>query len=263
MLEYRHASRASQGGRNYQEDSAAVWPGPSPLAPKDPLPEGSALMAVLADGMGGHAAGDVASSTVCQVFLTSAGAHAGSAAERLSHGLLEANGAIRKKTQANPSLAGMGSTFIGVNFTTKGAEWVSVGDSLLFLFRRGEMVRLNQDHSLAPLIDQMVAEGKMDAEEARNDPRRHYLRSALTGEDLELVDTSDTALLLEPDDIVLLASDGIHTLEEEDIRRLIMAYRTDGVDAIAEALVRAVDHAGVPHQDNTTVIVVAAVAKKS
>ena len=57
-------------------------------------------------------------------------------------------------------------------------------------------------------------------------------------------------------DIVVISSDGIHTLEPEDIRRVIASYKTDGPSAIADALVRHVDNAGAPHQDNTTVIVV-------
>ncbi len=262
MLTFRHASRASQGARAYQEDASAVWPGSNPLAPPGPLPPGVDLVAVLADGMGGHAAGDIASMTVCSVFLQAMDAE-GFAEEgvvdRLARALEAANGAIRRKTEANPGLTGMGATLVGLVLSGGAkAEWVSVGDSPLFVWRAGDMVRLNQDHSLAPLLDQLVADGKMTLEQAERDPRRHYLRSAVTGEELDLVDLADRPLELHPGDILIAASDGLLTLEEDDIRRIATAYAAHGPDAVAEALLRAVDAAGVAHQDNTTVIVIQA-----
>ena len=118
------------------------------------------------------------------------------------------------------------------------------------------MVRLNQDHSLSPLLDQLVAQGKMTREEAETDPRRHYLRSALTGEDLELVDLADTPLSLLPGDILIVASDGLLTLAEADVCRIVSANAANGPDAIADALLLAVDRAGAIHQDNTTVVAI-------
>lgn len=265
MLTYRHASRASQGVRAYQEDAAAVWPGQSPLAPRGALPDGIELAAVLADGMGGHAAGDVASTLACGMFLQALGAddHAGEAVtDRLTRALEAANTAIRRKTEANPSLSGMGATLVGLVLSAPGkAEWVSVGDSPLYIWRAGDMVRLNQDHSLAPLLDQMVTEGKMSPEQAQADPRRHYLRSAVTGEELDLVDLADTPLTLHPGDVLIAASDGLLTLEDDDIRRITSAYASEGAGAIADALLRAVDAAGAAHQDNTTLIVVEALPR--
>ena len=149
----------------------------------------------------------------------------------------------------------MGATCVGLVVGEAGLDWISVGDSPLYIHRRGKLRRLNADHSLAPLLDQMVADGKMDAEKARNDTRRHYLRSAVTGEELDLIDVSERPLVLQSGDTVVLASDGLLTLEDDDIRRVIMAYSGDGAAALADALLRAVDTVGLPHQDNTTVIV--------
>jgi protein phosphatase len=130
----------------------------------------------------------------------------------------------------------------------------------MYLFRRGELARLNEDHSLSPVIDRLVAEGKMSAEDARDDPRRHYLRSAVTGDEIELVDYSEKPLGLLPDDILLIASDGLLTLDEDHIQRIVQAYAGDGVKAVADALMRAVEQIGDPRQDNTTLIVIAAEA---
>jgi protein phosphatase len=150
----------------------------------------------------------------------------------------------------------MGSTLVGAKFGCDGLEWVSVGDSPMFLYRHGEIALLNEDHSLAPALDQLVAEGKLSAERARTDPRRHMLRSAITGEEVDMVDVSRRPLPLESGDYVVLASDGIHTLEPSEIARVITAYGRDGCEVLAEALIRAVEQVRDPHQDNTTVIVV-------
>jgi serine/threonine protein phosphatase PrpC len=258
MLTFRHASRATQGGRQYQEDSEVVWPGTGPLLPAGPAspPADVAVVAVLADGMGGHAAGDVASKTICSVFLQAFLIDGNPTAQRLETALHAANEAVRDKARANPALGGMGATCVGLAVGQPGALWISVGDSPLWCFRGGELDRLNEDHSLAPLLDQMVASGQMSAEEAADDPRRHYLRSAVTGDDLELIDFPGEPLRLEADDIIVLASDGILTLVDEEIRDLVAARRDLPPGVIADAIIEAVMAAGDPHQDNTTVVVV-------
>jgi protein phosphatase len=148
----------------------------------------------------------------------------------------------------------MGCTLVGVVFGPDGVEWVSVGDSPLFLVRKGEIVLLNEDHSLAPEIDKLAARGKISWDQAMADPRRHVLRSALTGTEIELVDHSHRPLALQPGDVVVLASDGIHTLSHAEIAQLVSGAA--GPDAAADALLAAVEAAGDAYQDNTTVVVV-------
>jgi protein phosphatase len=118
--------------------------------------------------------------------------------------------------------------------------------------RKGRIARLNEDHSLAPELDRLAEAGSISWEAARADPRRHVLRSALTGTEIEMIDRSAQPLALEPEDVVVLASDGIHTLPEADIARLAAATP----DAAAAALLAAVEAAGEVYQDNTTVVVV-------
>lgn len=214
------------------------------------------LVCVLADGMGGHAGGAIASRTVCETFIDAIEKAEGSGPERLRSALEAANSAIAEHVARNPVLRGMGSTLVGVLFGPAGAKWVSVGDSPLYLYRNGEIALLNEDHSLAPALDQLAAEGRLSAAEARSDPRRHLLRSAVTGESLELVDLSRQPLALHAGDCVVLASDGIQTLHTKEIARAIGAYLGDGPEAVAEALVRTVLEARDPHQDNVTVLVV-------
>ncbi len=258
MLTFRHATRASQGARSYQEDAAAVWASGSPFAPQAPLPPDIGLAAVLADGMGGHAAGDVASTTICGIFLQQFAAETGTNPERLAASLTAANDAIHAQVVGHPGFRGMGATCVGIVLGPAGLEWISVGDSPLFIFRGPTFARLNADHSLAPVLDQMVADGLMTADAARVDPRRHQLRAAVTGDDLDLVELTEAPLPLQSGDVVLLASDGLLTLGDEEIRLLLGTHRGESADTIADALLAAVDAAGAVYQDNTTVIVITA-----
>lgn len=239
---FEHATRASKGARNYQEDSAEVRDG------------SGALTAVLADGMGGHTGGALASGLACKFFLHAYATSSGEVPARLAEALDLANAAIAHETAENPALNGMGCTLIGADFGPDGVQWVSVGDSPLFLVRKREIVLLNEDHSLAPEIDKLAVAGRISWAAAKADPRRHFLRSALTGTEIELVDRSHRPLALQPGDVVILASDGIHTISHEDIAEVVAVVREPG--AVADALLAAVAAVGDTHQDNTTVIVV-------
>ena len=259
MMRFECAVAATRGARDYQEDTAAYWPGGDDPFVKAAAPGASRnghTFAVLADGMGGHAGGALASRMVCETFLGSVVANETAGEEHLLAGLEVANAALAAKVDESPALSGMGSTLIGVSLTEDGMKWVSVGDSPLLLFRRGEVAQVNEDHSLAPELDRMVAEGRLTAEEARRDSRRHMLRSAVSGDEIDLVDFSRVPLAVEGGDFVVLASDGIATLESGEIARIIAGYANDGPSAVARALIRAIDAHREPHQDNATVVVV-------
>jgi len=255
MQAFEHASRATKGARSYQEDTALLW-SQRDAAPSAPAESGAAVVAVLADGMGGHAGGALASRMACESFIKAYTVQDGPNPDRLIESLAAANRAIADTVDANPMLAGMGSTLVGVTFGAEGIEWVSVGDSPLLLYRRGEIALLNEDHSLAPELDRLVAAGQITEDEARRDPRRHMLRSAVTGEDIDLIDLSARPLKIEPGDYIILASDGLQTLDSTEIRRIVAAYADDGAVAVANALIRAVEAIKDPHQDNATVIAV-------
>ena len=259
MPSFEHAVATTRGARDYQEDTAAYWPGaegPFIQTHGATTPAGGGSFAVLADGMGGHAGGALASRLVCDQFLSTAILGQGEAQSRLIAALHAANEAIASKVSDNPALSGMGSTLIGAVFSNSGIEWVSVGDSPLFLFRRGEVAVLNEDHSLAPELDRLVAEGRLTEAEARKDPRRHMLRSAVTGDEIDMIDISMQPLALEAGDYIVLASDGVQTLEQDEIARIIQGYVHDGPQAVARAIIRAVEALREPHQDNATVLVV-------
>jgi serine/threonine protein phosphatase PrpC len=264
MLSYEPAWRATQGARSYQEDTAIIWPGSELPDPAPGMLEPGHIIAVLADGMGGHAGGAIASRIACDCFVRAYADGRGSVPERLRTALEASNAAIARAVASNPALRGMGTTVVGAAFGPEGLHWVSVGDSPLWVYWKTHIhgvyhpyvSLLNADHSLGALLDKLAIEGEITFEQARNDPHRHMLCSAVTGEELELVDLSRRPWPIKPGDCVILASDGIHTLDHSEMKNIVESYGRHGPDAIAAALIQAVENARNPLQDNTTVVVV-------
>ncbi|MCK7461533.1 MAG: protein phosphatase 2C domain-containing protein [Sphingobacterium sp.] len=126
------------------------------------------------------------------------------------------------------NLRGMGCTLLAVVLTAEGLYWISVGDSPLWLWRRGRLRRLNQDHAYRSVLAEQVSAGEISAVEAASHPDRNALISAVTGEDLELVDLSRQPCTLKPSDQILLASDGVLTLSEQEIAAVLKSPRLAG-----------------------------------
>jgi len=267
-LNFDIAYCATQGARPYQEDTCSFAVIDAKVARL--VPEGGvegedticAAVAALADGMGGHVGGARASRLACTHFIeTWMGADApldrlASFSSRLTAALDAANQAIVETIRAEPQLDGMGSTLIGIVADSDGLRWVSVGDSRLLLYREGELFALNEDHSLAPILDKLVEDGEMTAEEASNHPGRHHLLSALTGHDIELIDLFAEPFPLAPDDLIVLASDGIDTLDPDELSSIINQHKDCDSAEIAASLVGALEALDAPQQDNATILVV-------
>ena len=217
-----------QGARPYQEDSWAL----------KTLGDGS-LLAVVADGMGGHAGGAVASRLVVEAFV-----HALEQGGGLADGLHDANAAVAKGAVGKPDLAGMGATLVAAQVRGDEVRWISVGDSPFFLVSAGKLERLNADHSMAPQIDAMVARGLLTADEAQHHPARHTLREAVMGDPLTLIDKGSRQL--GPDARLLLCSDGVQTLGQAEIAAAAAKPVCGLIDTVLAA--------AHEHQDNVTVV---------
>jgi len=217
-----------QGARPYQEDSWALRT----------LGDGS-LLAVVADGMGGHAGGAIASKLAVEAFV-----HALEQGGGLADGLQAANEAVGKGAAGQPDLAGMGATLVAAQVRGDEVRWISVGDSPFFVVSAGRLERLNADHSMAPQIDEMLKRGLLTEEEAVHHPARHTLREAVMGEPLTLIDKGRRRL--GADAKLLLCSDGVQTLSAKDIE----AGAVKPVRGLIDAVLAAADE----HQDNITVV---------
>lgn len=262
-MQFAFGKSETVGRRNYQEDAsyaAFLSPADYTILSDGDRASAKALVAILADGMGGHVGGREASTLACQSFcthlLSGAETDQPSLSDRMLAALHASNKAIADRVTAQPELAGMGCTLVGVVFDQRGVAWTSVGDSLLYLHRKGHLYRLNADHSLQPVLDDLVKRGEMSADEARRHPQRNALRSAVTGQTIELTDQSDDAHPLQPGDWVVLASDGLLTLSYSQIVQVIRSHGAAGPQAVADKLIAAVEAADRPNQDNTTIVCV-------
>lgn len=255
---YDFDSHAIQGSRDSQEDSCAFHILESVLAPEAVAGDNAnddqqELIAVLADGMGGHVGGSTASNLACSQFIASYCRDG--AEDKFTESLEACNEAISARISQDKALKGMGCTLIGASIRKQGLRWVSVGDSLLYLYRDRELFRLNQDHSFGALLDAMVKKGEMSADEAAVDPRRNSLLSAVSGEELDMIDIHDIDIPLDHDDWIILASDGLLTLNKKLIANIIHMNERGGASGVAKALTQAVQDVQAPNQDNTTVMV--------
>ena len=251
-LDGRFATRQIPGKREYQEDDYGLLDG------RDLGLDGSEhSMLLVADGMGGHVGGATASGLLSKTFVEAYPQASGPIVDRLRDCLEAANKAIAAAIAENPELDGMGSTLVAAVVSSEGLNWISVGDSPLWLFRDGQLERLNADHSMAPVLADLVATGRMTAEEAARDPSRHSLRSAVMGDDIHLIDVSSQPVAVEKGDRLLLASDGLMTLSDQEIEAILRKTQDAPLEDSAAALIQAVEAAEQPHQDNTTVLLYA------
>jgi protein phosphatase len=202
-----------------------------------------ALFAV-ADGMGGHRGGEVASRTAIEALRA---AVANGAA--LHDAITRANTAVLDRAEHDDELTGMGTTMTAV-IAVGGRQLLigHVGDSRAYLLHDGELTRATEDHSL---VEELVREGRLTPEQAESHPQRAIVTRALGVDDDVQVDLY--TLDIEAGDRVVLCSDGLTTMvRERDIERIA---RTEAdPQRLAEALVRAANDAG--GEDNTTVVIV-------
>jgi serine/threonine protein phosphatase PrpC len=250
---YDVASGISQGARDYQEDAITA-----------DFPVGAeAGFVVLADGMGGHAAGDVASKIVLTEVYSElkfhfADVHAFEArAQEVLRGVAElANDTLRQHTRTHPETEGMGATLVVPALVENRLWWISIGDSPLFLYRNGKLSQLNEDHSMAPQIDFMVKSGLMDAEVAANHPDRNCLISVLMGTRIPKIDCPARPVELQAGDIVICASDGLQFLTNAQIEKLVGKYRKSRSTEIAERLLDELTKLDDPDQDNISFTII-------
>ena len=234
------------GTRHGQEDNFRM------LAFRERDGAGADLLLVVADGMGGHRAGARASEVAVTAFGDSFKAASGGLEVRLRQALEAANAAVGAAA-ADPGCRGMGCTLVACAVAGDDWRWISVGDSLLWLVGDEGPRRLNADHSLRPVLEHLVEIGRMTREELEGDRSVHQLRSALMGEDLTMIDEGVPPRPLRAGDRIVLASDGLETLAPAEVAQ-VCAAGVNASDAVAE-LLRRVEAAGRPSQDNATVVV--------
>jgi serine/threonine protein phosphatase PrpC len=250
------AGRQILGTRQAQEDSYAF----SIVCGHEESVE--KLLVVIADGMGGHANGQRASKVAVEAFVEEFFQHhpttGSNDAFALHESLMFANERISQSIDdSNGELEGMGTTLLAATVSkSQGVQWISVGDSPLFLFSEGTLRRLNADHSMRPFIAAEIASGKLAAEALAHHPQRNVIRSALLGEEIPIIDAPADPQPLQSGDILLFASDGLQTLDDNAIAAFLGGHRETNAPQIVRGLLEAVEEIQNPKQDNVTVAAV-------
>lgn len=217
---------------------------------------------VVADGMGGHNSGEVASDIACKTvveqgrrmlggdkILVPEGGTPGLTprSRQLEFFVKSANEMIYEKGRAFPKDAGMGTTVVAAVVDAKSLTVAHVGDSRLYLWRRGELTQLTEDHSL---VGEQVKRGQITADQAARSPQQNILTRALGAEKGVQVDVADHPLL--PGDVVLLATDGLSKMVVDADVAAVIAESQDPQKIVETLIARSRAAGGV---DNIAVVV--------
>ena len=203
---------------------------------------------VVADGMGGHQAGDYASKCTVEVMIKEIAKSEGEDIERvLVKAIKSANREIIKEASSDEHLKGMGTTVVAATVKEQMLYFANVGDSRLYLIR-DDIRQITKDHSL---VEEMVRSGKLKKEEARKHPNKNVITRAVGVEREVNIDFFD--LRVRKGDKILLCSDGLsNMLEDNEIREIV----TSGgdVEERARKLITAANQNG--GKDNISVVLV-------
>jgi protein phosphatase len=213
---------------------------------------------IVADGMGGHPAGDVAARmAVTSVSMNARRRFGGATSEARDGGrvladlIAHANLEILDQGERQPALRGMGTTIVAMVITTAPepvAHVAHLGDSRAYLYRHGTLMQLTHDHTL---VEEYLRTGSIDAHEARIHPKRHVLTRALGME--SDIQADRMSMPLQDDDVLLLCSDGLTKMLNDEEIKWILAEKKDDALGACDALVDAsLEHGG---EDNVTVVV--------
>jgi protein phosphatase len=202
---------------------------------------------VVADGMGGAQAGEVAAGIAVEAFAQGLPG-SGTVEQRLASRAREANRRIFDIASTQRERAGMGTTLTAAYLDESQLAIAHVGDSRAYLFRDGALTRLTQDHSL---VDELVRRGKLTEEEAAEHPQRSIITRALGPE--PDVDVDTWTYQVQAGDLLLLCSDGLTSMVSEERVTEILA-RSQGLESAAQALINEANRAG--GRDNITVVLV-------
>ena len=210
---------------------------------------------VVADGMGGHNAGEFASRYAVETMVNTAkNTEKTDTIGILTECVSNANASLWAYAGAHDEMRGMGTTLVAAWIGADGLRWVSVGDSLQLLIREEKMFLLNELHQYSAELERMADEGIISREEALSHPARHSLTSALMGKEVPLVDLREECFPLFPGDRVLVASDGVgpylDSLGPAGMRYLSMLSAEELVRSVLDGINRD----GAPNQDNATLI---------
>ena len=203
---------------------------------------------IVADGMGGHKAGDKASSLAVNRFVELAGQQKKElpflTMERL---LRQVNEEVHKVSEREEEFAGMGTTFVAATVLDQNAYIMNVGDSRLYYYNKGSLRQVTLDHSL---VEELVRAGQIDAQESRNHPQKNIITRAVGVSDEVTPDFFQ--IRMEKDSRILLCSDGLSNMvDDEDLTEILSGGGTEE-DQVEKCIEEALFYGGA---DNIAVLI--------
>jgi len=238
------------GSRKTQQDAFAVSESVMGLST-----EKTRAWALVCDGMGGMASGELASAATSDIMKQILGTSmlGDSIPEILKQGAYFANEEVKKLSASLDGTAG--TTLVCTVLDDNNLYYISIGDSRIYIYRRGEFVQVNRDHNYFLELTEMVKKGEITQEEAEADPQKEALISFVGIDNLELIDINLEPLKLENQDIVLLCSDGLtKVLKDEEIKEFIKSANGN-IDEILGSLLVEVQAGNIRNLDNTTIAI--------
>ncbi len=203
---------------------------------------------IVADGMGGHNAGDYASRLAVETVVEQIGASfEKNAVKILNNAIRRANEQLRKRAREDKALSGMGTTIVAASCIGRYLEVANVGDSRLYVIS-DEIRQITEDHSL---VEEMVRMGGLDKETARNHPDKNIITRAVGARRDVEVDFFNVEL--QTGDLVLLCSDGLTNMVDDEMICRILKGDGNLEDRVEELMKTANENGG---KDNISVIVI-------
>ncbi|MGM7720327.1 Stp1/IreP family PP2C-type Ser/Thr phosphatase [uncultured Metabacillus sp.] len=211
------------------------------------------VLAIVADGMGGHLAGDIASQMTISTFKVlwekvESIASPQDAEAWFTEKVMEVNKAVYEHSLSNPECQGMGTTIVGAIVTTSFATVGHIGDSRCYLLNNSGYKQVTQDHSL---VNELVRSGQITKEDAEHHPRKNVLLRALGTEQTVELDVS--TIEFEQDDVLLLCSDGLSNKVSEQEMQLQLSNSLPLAEK-AKTLVELANENG--GEDNISLVIV-------
>lgn len=230
-----------KGKRQIQEDSFSTFESEN------------GMIAIVADGMGGLEYGKVASSTAVKMFIEE---------YTKEYELYDVQKfLINSAYTANDKIVNMangrkiGTTLIATIVRDNFLHWISVGDSRIYLHRKGELIKLNKEHTYESVLNNLYENGEISKKVLSDHPQKEFLTSYIGYEDFHEIDYSRRPIQLSKGDKVVLMSDGIYkSISESEIKE-IMSKKCDP-DTKCELITEKIESKNLSNQDNMTVVVV-------
>ena len=211
------------------------------------MPENGERFVAVADGMGGHKAGEIASGKAVRVLKEILSMEAIASEDRMRYAFGRANREVYLESERDASKKGMGTTLTALWFSKDVVIMGHVGDSRAYRLREGQLLRASTDHSY---VEELVKIGAITPEMARTHPQRNVITRSIGP--WPRVEADIASFDLEDDDVWLLCSDGLSMyLEDEDLRKVLVSPLS-WPDKVAKLIQMALDAGGA---DNVTVLI--------